>query len=158
MTLLALDQSSKITGYAIFENQELIQHGVINLSSIDDIGKRLLTLREYVEDLITDYSVNKIAFEDIQLQSTVGNNVKTFKVLAEVFGVIHELCYHRAIPCQIVPSVTWKSYLNIKGKTRPEQKAAAKEYVCGKYLDLVGHVTQDECDAICIGTYAAKGL
>lgn len=155
MILLALDQSSKITGYAIFNDKELIEHNIINLSSIDDVGKRLNRLRETVEQLIIDYSVDKVAFEDIQLQSTVGNNVKTFKVLAEVFGVIHELCTHRGISYEIVPSVTWKSALGIKGKTRPEQKREAAKYVSAAYNKAP---TQDECDAICIGTYAASSL
>lgn len=152
MILLALDQSSKVTGYAIFDNQTLIKNGKINLTH-ENVGIRLVQLREEISNLIKTYKIEKVAFEDIQLQSTVGNNVKTYKILAEVFGVIHELCEEINIPYEIAPSVTWKSALNIKGKTRPEQKANAADYVNITYNIKP---TQDECDAICIGTYVVK--
>ena len=152
MTLLALDQSSKVTGYAIFIDGVLDYHGKINLTS-ENVGIRLVQFKEAIVDIIDSFKVDKIAFEDIQLQSTVANNVKTFKVLAEVFGVLHELCEELKIPYVIVPSVTWKSALGIKGKTRPEQKQQAADFVFNKYNKKP---TQDECDAICIGTYAIK--
>lgn len=152
MILLALDQSSKVTGYAIFIDGALDHHGKINLTS-ESIGVRLVQFKKAIIDIIDSFKVDKIAFEDIQLQSTVGNNVKTYKILAEVFGVIHELCEELNIPYEIVPSVTWKSALNIKGKTRPEQKANAADYVNITYNIKP---TQDECDAICIGTYVVK--
>jgi len=48
------------------------------------------------------------------------NNVSTFKILAEVFGVIYELATELEIPNTPVLAGTWKSTLGIKGKTRPE--------------------------------------
>lgn len=51
---------------------------------------------------------------------------------------------------EIVPSVRWKSQLNIKGKKRAEQKKNAQAYVLEHYGKKV---TQDESDAICIGAY-----
>lgn len=76
------------------------------------------------------------------------NNVQTFKVLAEIFGVTqeylaeHQYCYH------VVSSNTWKSVLGIKGRTRPEQKKSAQDYVFQHYHKKV---SQDEADSICIG-------
>jgi hypothetical protein len=61
-----------------------------------------------------------VGFEDIQLQTGLAGNVQTFKVLAEVYGVIHQLLDEKKIPYQVVPSVTWKSTLGIKGKNRQE--------------------------------------
>lgn len=48
------------------------------------------------------------------------NNVQTFKALAEVFGVLYELCIEINIPVSAVLAGTWKSTLGIKGRTRPE--------------------------------------
>ena len=53
------------------------------------------------------------------------NNVQTFKVLAEVFGVIYELVISLGLPYQVVFSGTWKSTCVIKGKARDEQKKNA---------------------------------
>lgn len=147
--LLALDQSSRITGYAIFIDENLIAHGSINLTE-EDVGQRLVLIRKEVTKLIHKYDINEIAFEDIQMQASVGNNVQTFKILAEVFGVILMLCTELKINYTIVSSNTWKSTLKIKGKKRSEQKQDAQRYVLEKYgIKAI----QDTVDAICIGAH-----
>jgi hypothetical protein len=50
----------------------------------------------------------------------VASNVVTYKTLAEVIGVITELCAELKLPYELIHSSTWKSSLNIKGRTRPE--------------------------------------
>ena len=147
--LLALDQSSRENGYAIFFDDKLETYGHISLLP-EDVGERLVLLRKEVTKLIHKYDINEIAFEDIQMQSSVGNNVQTFKVLAEVFGVILMLCTELKIDYTIVSSNTWKSTLEIKGKKRAEQKRNAQEYVINTYGVKP---TQDEADAICIGAH-----
>lgn len=147
--LLALDQSSRITGYAIFVDENLIAHGSINLTE-EDVGQRLVLIRKEVTKLIHKYDINEIAFEDIQMQASVGNNVQTFKILAEVFGVILMLCTELKINYTIVSSNTWKSTLKIKGKKRSEQKQDAQRYVLENYgIKAI----QDTVDAICIGAH-----
>lgn len=147
--LLALDQASVITGYAIFENDKLITYGKIKLED-EEIGPRLLTLRNEIKKLIDENNITTVAFEDIQMQASVGNNVKTFKVLANVYGVILELCEELQLKYKIVSSNTWKSTLKIKGKNRTEQKKNAQNYVQETYGV---NCTQDEADAICIGSH-----
>lgn len=90
MKLLALDQSSHISGYAVFEDDKLVDYGKFTVD-YPDIGDRLYSIREHVRTLINKYNIDYVAFEDIQLQGNVTNNVATFKILAEVFGVIDEL-------------------------------------------------------------------
>lgn len=84
------------------------------------------------------------------MQGNITNNVQTFKVLSEVFGVILETVRELNIDYDIVPSVTWKSTLGIKGRTRPEQKRNAQQYVLDTYKVKA---IQDTCDAICIGAH-----
>ena len=147
--LLALDQASVITGYAIFEEDRLVNYGKITLDD-EEIGPRLVVLRNTIKDMINKNNITTVAFEDIQMQASVGNNVKTFKVLANVYGIILELCEELNIKYKIVSSNTWKSTLKIKGKNRTEQKKAAQNYVQERYNVKC---TQDEADAICIGTH-----
>ncbi len=147
--LLALDQASVITGYAIFEEDRLVDYGKITLDD-EEIGPRLVVLRNTIKDMIDKNNITTIAFEDIQMQASVGNNVKTFKVLANVYGIILELCEELNIKYKIVSSNTWKSTLKIKGKNRSEQKKNAQNYVQERYNVKC---TQDEADAICIGTH-----
>lgn len=149
--LLALDQSSRITGWAIFENGALSKYGKFNAESAGtDMGDRLHYIREKVRTLINDNNITEVIFEDIQLQANRGNNVQTFKVLAEVFGVISELLVEMNIPQTAVLASSWKSTLGIKGKDRAAQKKNAQEWVSNFYGVKP---TQDECDAICIGTH-----
>ena len=67
MRILALDQASRISGWAIFEDENLITYGKIDLSKYDDIGTRLHLLREGVRDLIEDEHIDKIILEDIYM-------------------------------------------------------------------------------------------
>lgn len=148
MRLLALDQSSRCNGWSIFQDQKLENSGTFTLTS-DDIGERLVAYRKKIEYLIEKYDIDEIAFEDIQLQNDkIINNVQTFKVLAEIFGVTQEYLVEQGHTYHIVSSNTWKSKLGIKGRTRPEQKKNCQEWVLKTYNKKV---SQDEADAIAIG-------
>ena len=149
MILLALDQASRVSGYAIFQDGKLLTYGKISCTDTD-IGVRLSQLREEIQAIIGQYQPNYVVFEDIQLQNNVANNVQTFKALAEVYGVISELLTSLNIPHSSVMSTSWKSTLHIAGKTRAEQKKNAQQYVINKYGVKP---TQDECDSICIGEH-----
>ena len=84
------------------------------------MGDRLVKIRQMLLGLIAIYNPDVVVFEDIQFQNNVVNNVDTFKKLAEVFGVFYETLTEMNMDYQIVPSVTWKSKLGIKGSIRTE--------------------------------------
>lgn len=148
MKMLALDQASRTSGFAIFEDNKLIKYGKFTFED-SDFGVRLMKIRNKVQSLIEEFSIDKVVFEDIQLQ----DNVDTFKKLAEVFGVIFELVTELNIPHEAILSTSWKSTLKIKGTKRPEQKKNAQLWVNENYNIKP---TQDECDAICIGVHALR--
>jgi len=93
--------------------------GKIDLDN-PDVGIRLNQLRDQITKLILDFDIDEVAFEDIYMDGQKINNVSTFKVLAEVFGVCDELFTELKIKHTAVLAGTWKSTLGIKGKTRPE--------------------------------------
>ena len=151
--LLALDQSSCITGWAVFVDDKLEAHGKFEYSSSVPIEDRLYQLRSQVRDLVSRFEITEVVLEDIQLQNNVVNNVQTFKTLAEVFGVLSELFVELKIPQSAVLASSWKSALDIKGRDRAAQKRNAQQWV----VDTYGiKPTQNECDAICIGNYVIK--
>lgn len=150
--LLALDQASKVTGWAIFEDGELKSYGKISLDD-PNTDIRLVQLRQGIQTLVADYNIDEVIFEDIQQQNNVADNVQTFKVLAEVYGVVSELLQEIQIPHSTVLAASWKSTLGIKGRTRAEQKKNAQLYVEQNYGI---HVIQDIADAVCIGTHHIK--
>ena len=93
MRILAFDQASRTSGYALIEDNRLIEHGKFTFEDAD-FGVRLYKIRQKVEALVKQYSPDKVLFEDIQLQ----DNVDTFKKLAEVFGVVYETLTEMNIP------------------------------------------------------------
>jgi len=150
--LLALDQSSKLTGYAIFQNGELDKYDYFGFDGTD-VPSRLIKIRDKINQIIEEENITRVAIEEIQLQYNNSNNVVTYKTLAFVMAVILVLCKERKIPCEIIPSVTWKSACGIKGRARAEQKKNAKAFVLEKFgLDL----PQDTVDAICLGYSVSK--
>ena len=87
-----------------------------------------------------------VAIEDIQEQ----RNVQTFKVLAQLQGALY-VSIHKEfkIECDIISASTWKSFSQIRGKNRTEQKRNAQSFVEKTYGM---RVTQDEADAILLYT------
>ena len=155
MRILALDQASRVSGWAIFDGDTLEQYGKIDVSKYFELGERLYQIRQEVEHLIDDEHIDAVVLEDIYMDGQRVNNVQTFKALAEVFGVLYELCIEMEKPVEAVLAGTWKSTLGIKGKTRPEQKQNAQKWVVSNYGKKP---TQDECDAICIGAHKVRSM
>ena len=154
MKILALDQSSRVTGWAVFVDGALQEYGKFDAENAGaDIGKRLTYIREKVTALIDKYNIQKVLIEEIQLQNTVGNNVVTYKKLAYVQAVLIQMLDELKLPYEIIASSSWKSTLGIRGRARAEQKKNAQLYVNTTYGIKA---TQDECDAICIGTHYSK--
>ena len=154
MKILALDQSTRITGWAVFADGALQEYGKLDAENAGaDIGKRLTYIREKVKALIDKHGIQKILIEEIQLQNTVGNNVVTYKKLAYVQAVLIQMLDELKLPYEVIASSSWKSTLGIKGRARAEQKKNAQIYVNTIYGIKA---TQDECDAICIGTHYSK--
>jgi Holliday junction resolvasome RuvABC endonuclease subunit len=68
MIILALDQSTRISGWSVFENKELKDFGHWTETS-DSIGKRILNISNHIKDLINKYDPDLVVFENIQLQN-----------------------------------------------------------------------------------------
>lgn len=149
--ILALDQASRTSGWSVFQDEQLIASGTFTFDD-DNFSSRLVKIRNKVIQLIQQYEINKVLLEDIQLQGQT-NNVTTYKALAEVLGVLEELCCELKIPHEIIHSQTWKSTLDIKGRDRATQKRNAQAFVATTYGKKV---SQDESDSICLGTAYIK--
>lgn len=148
-TLLAIDQATSITGYALYRDGKLDKHGKIKFegTAIERISQVRHWLDQMIDGLTLDGNELEIALEDIQLQK----DVVTFKTLAWLQGVLLTLCYEKNIKTRVYFSTSWKSTCGVKGKDRTEQKRNAQKYVVDTFNIKA---TQDECDAICIGQHA----
>lgn len=154
MRILAFDQSSRTTGWSLFEDNKLVTYGKFTYEDTD-FGIRLVKIHDKIKSLIETHKPDEVVFEDIQLQGSTGNNVETFKKLAEVFGIVYELATEMGISNRSVLSTVWKGKLGLlhgRGQDRAAQKREAQAWVMNTYNVKP---TQDECDAICIGMWAS---
>ena len=156
--IIALDQATNISGWSVYDNKELIAFGKIEFTQSDTF-ERMTRLRQWLINMIENWKPDKIGLEDIQLQSFTGKNgrentaVTTYKVLAQLQGVLGVTANEKGINPIIVHTATWRSYCGIHAKSRNDQKRAAQILVKKKFDK---DATQDEADAICIGMYIAE--
>lgn len=150
--LLALDQATHTTGFTILKDGKIFKVSHFDCVS-SDLGERLEQLRNNIIQLIEIYNIDEIVFEDIQLQDINGNRetgIKTFKMLAEAFGVVHELVSEKNIQYTIVQPIKWKAHFKIAGKGRTQEKKMTQNYILNKYNIKC---TEDEADSLCIALY-----
>lgn len=143
-----------MTGWAMFEDGELMDYGKIDIKPTRALPTRLADLRIAIRELAYRYGkVDLLLFEDIQLQR---GNVTTYKVLAYVQAALIMLCQEEGIEYKILSPSHWRKVLGgTWGRKREEQKQHAIEYVrqvCG--ID----VESDVADAICIGLAGIKEM
>ena len=145
---LAVDQASRVTGWAVYDNKNLIAYGHFSIPANKTIGQRLDLFCDKLFDLIKKYNAEKLYYEGIQYQ----NNIETYKKLAMIQAMVIYTCFDE-IPCMELTPSHWRSIIKDKhgtkfGRSRTEQKEKAKEFV-KTYFDK--EVTEDEADAICLG-------
>lgn len=152
MKILALDQATRTSGWAIFEDGQLTDFGKVTFDD-EDILKRIHKVCIYLQVMLIKFKPDKVIIEDIALQGQT-NNVQTFKALAQLQGAIIETLLSKYIPFEIWAPNQWRAechFLKDNDKKRNAQKKIAQEWVREKFGKVC---TQDEADAICIG-YAA---
>ena len=150
--VLALDDSTSTTGWAIFDDSILVGYGKISMNS-QDVIKRMSGMRQWMVSAIHNWKPDVVGIEDIQLQKGPNGNVSIFKVLAQLQGVLLVTLEEEKMEKVVVHSATWRSDCNFTTKTRADQKREAQKLVRQWYNE---DVTQDEADAICIGRYLAN--
>lgn len=153
MRLLALDQASRVTGVAIFDDDKLIKYGTFEIKSNQELGKRLTQLLENLDKLYAAYHFDVIIYEDIQLQM---GNVETYKKLAYVQAMILFWCEKHEKNLYCLSPSHWRKILKDKygmswGRKRAEQKQTAINFIQEHYEK---EVDSDTADAICIGCAA----
>lgn len=151
--ILSFDQSSKISGYAIFDNHTLIKYGAQTITG-KDAPTRFIKVRDWFVCMIEAWKPDLVILEDIQMQTDEADGTKgitTFKILAELLGVLETYLVEMELDYQLANIATWRSVEQIDGKTREEKKSNAKIRVKQCY-DI--DVTDDIADAILIGRYA----
>lgn len=152
MKVLSFDQSSKISSFALWDDGKYIECGSIDLHKIKDTDERIRMMSIELFKVIKKYSPDVVIIEEVAQQS----NVQALKVLARMQGCIIGFCAAHKIETHIIEPSRWRATLHFKlgpGVKRQELKQQAIDYVKENY-NL--EVSEDECEAICIGEAAHK--
>lgn len=147
--ILALDQATNRTGWAIFDDRQLIRYGVFDSSGSSE-EQHIHSVKMWLVSMIENWAPDIIGIEGIQYQQNFG--VTTFQTLARLQGVLIDLCVEQKLNHKICPTNTWRAHCNVKGKSRSDKKSSMMALV-KQWFDVT--VTNDEADAIGIGKYLA---
>lgn len=149
MKLLAFDQSTTKSGYAVYQDKCLANYGLIDYSK--ENGKEIL-MQKTICNMIEQISPDCVVIEDVALQT----NPSVLILLSRLQGAIIQTCSKNNITCFIIKPTEWRKKLEFKqgkGVKRKDLKIQAKDLVLN-HFDLT--VTEDVAEAICIGLATIK--
>lgn len=151
MRILAIDASTKSTGWAVFEDKNLKEYGCITASSTD-LVKRIYKMTEQLKEIITNNNITLIVMEEVRPEQGL-QNIKTHKALMYLQAAIIFLQHDNFpnIEIKYVYPNEWRKVCGIKtgsGVRRESLKPKDIAFVKNKYnID----VNDDIADAIGIG-------
>ena len=153
MRIMSLDQSTRCSGYSVFDSGEYICSGVIDMSKSPlETYERSFEMAKEIWKVIDKYKPSHLILEDVQQQS----NPKTVIILARLAGMIlgyaeaHNIQTHILLPSQWRKALNYSQGAKVK---RQELKQQSIDYVKDVFgLDL----PEDEAEATCINEAAHK--
>lgn len=146
---LALDQATKLTGWSIYDGNELVSYGIYQINGNEE--ERINAIKYWLISMINNWKPDYIGLEDIFLdQSDFRIGLLTYKTLAHLQGVLKDIIFEAGIDHSLVISSVWRQHCDIKGRTQTDKKKSAQIRV-KEMFDI--SVTEDVAEAICIGKY-----
>lgn len=153
MRLVSLDQSTRCSGYAYFEDGKYIESGIVDMSKSKlETDKRSFEMAKELWKIIKKYKPDELVLENVQQQS----NPATMIILARLAGMIigyaeaHNVHVHILLPSQWRKALGYSQGAKVK---RQELKQQSIDYVKENFGF---NATEDEAEAICEGIAAHK--
>lgn len=154
MYILALDLSTKASGFAIYEDKKLIDYGCITAAS-SNLFNRIDKMIEELTKILQKYKFDCVYIEDV-FPEDVHNNRNVFDALKYLQGYVLHLLNDFKLKHTFYTASKWRAKCGIhtgRGIKRESLKPQDIAFVKKQFgLD----VNDDIADAICIG-YAAVG-
>ena len=153
--VLSLDQSTRVSGYCLFEDDEYICSGVVDMSKSKlDTYNRSFEMAKALWKIIKKHTPDYLVIENVQAQS----GVQTVIILARLQGMIIGYAEAHGVETHILSPTEWRAQLKYSQGPkvkRAELKQQSIDYVKNKYgLDR----PEDECEAIALNDAARMKL
>lgn len=141
MKVISIDQASKKSGIAVFIDGKYHHSTVLEVDEKLPIIERMKQMYDKIKEYVNAENPDYISIENVQYQ----NNFKVYQQLSQFQGVLYAYFFDTDMPFILLEPSAWRSFNEIKGRKRDEQKQAAIE----KVKELYGiTVTDDEAEAI----------
>ena len=153
MKVLSMDQSTRVTGWSVFDDGQYVDSGVIDLHKITDTDERSKQMGLEICKLIEEHKPSEMVIEEVAMQS----NVNTLKKLARIQGMAIGFATAHNIPTHILEPSRWRASLNfVQGpKVKREQlKQQSRDFV--KNILGLNIKSEDENEATAINEAAHR--
>ena len=151
MRILALDASTKSTGIAIFQNQELLGCSVITASSTDLI-KRIHKMADTIDTIVSEANIDVVVMEEVIPDHAKNQN--TFKALIWLQAIIIVMLHdkHPRIKIELTYPGSWRKICGIKTGRGTKREALKEQDIKFANSTYNLNLTSDDiADAVCIG-------
>lgn len=153
MRMLSMDQSTRVTGWSVFEDGQYVKSGVIDLHKNTDTDERSKQMAVEICKIIEDNKPQHVIIEEVQQQSNVATVIK----LARIQGVAIGFCAAHDIDIHILTPTRWRSALGyqqgpkVKREMLKEQSLNFVKSELGLNID-----SEDENEACAINAAAHR--
>lgn len=169
MKILAVDQA-RHGAWAVFDYEEkkLLDYGTWGYDSKNyTFEQAILHIEALLCEVIRTHDIGAVFLEDIQLRQ----NVQSFKRLAQLQGVLVNMCEKTNILYNLVAPTQWQNYCKARGRTtkeikskitsvEPTAKKTSKTLSLQAAKEFYGIVTENDnlADAVMIGHYVINNI
>ena len=149
MRILSLDTSTKDSGYAVFEEGQIVRYSSIDLSSLKDGKSRMYSMVSELFKLIQSVNPDVVVIEEM----VVPRNPQTQRMLTMILGAIYGKCLDQGIDyCSLRPT-EWRKLVRREEEKVPKKRDELKPWSIEKVGELFGisGIDDNVSDAILIG-------
>ena len=145
--LLSVDYSTKKTGFAVFDDESLIEYGLIDKSEQRPIEYRFHEMSMALWAIMDKYKPDLVGIEE----TVVSRNIQVQRYLTRMQGVMYAWCLIHDKSFKTIRPAQWRSLVGInpKGVKREELKQMAIDTVVNDYG--ISPETDDVAEGILIG-------
>lgn len=147
--ILSLDTSTKVTGYAVYNQGKLVRYSSIDKSAIKDGDERL---RAMIKDLAT--LIEREAPDTVVVEETVvTRNPQTQRMLSMILGAVLCICVDFGFNYCALRPTQWRKAVRGDDEKLPRKRDELKKWSINKVNELFGiqDIGDDISDAILIG-------
>lgn len=151
MYLLALDASTKSTGFAVFKDKQLLVCNCITASSAD-LYKRIHKMVDGILTIVEQMGIEKIVMEEVIPDHS--KNTNTFRALMYLQALIHIEMHDKypKVEIEMVYPSSWRSTCGIEdGRSSKREQKKQKDIDFANRTYGLTLTNDDTADAVCIG-------